>query len=108
MHHRIKRLIEETNDAYDICAVSEHINADYAEFASLSISEFKDALSNPELTRRQLVKMLRKGNHKHKNISPKSCWATFLAHYINTVSNGNVHAISMRKSWARESSVGRH
>ena len=87
VHKRIKVLIEETNDAYDMCAGG--LNADYAEFAGLSIAEFKEVLSNPGLTRRQLVRMLRKGSNKHKIANPKSCWATFLANYVGNVSNAS-------------------
>ena len=91
VHKRIKRLLEETNDAYTL---DGYLNADYPEFAGLSISEFKAILKSPDLTRRQLVRMLRKGSTKHRDISPKSCWATFLANYVNNVSNtdGAKHA----------------
>ncbi len=90
VHKRIKRLIEETNEAYDICSSDGHINADYPEFAGLSISEFKSILEDPDLTRRQLIRMLRKGSTRHKDVNPKGCWSTFLANYVNNVSNANV------------------
>ena len=85
MYKSIKSLIEETNDAYSICRGA--VNADYAEFATMSISDFKRALQDPRLTRAQLTKMLRTGATEHKAEDPESCWATFMAHYIARSAN---------------------
>ena len=85
IHHRIKILIEETNDAFSSCG---SVNTDYAEFATLSLSEFKNALSNPRLTPRQLTQLLRTGMTQHRAVAdPESCWATFMAHYIAQTAN---------------------
>jgi hypothetical protein len=85
VHHRIKILIEETNDAFTTCG---SINADYAEFATLALGEFKHVLRNPRLTRRQLTKMLRSGMSMHKEAAPPgSSWTTFLADYIAGTAN---------------------
>lgn len=87
IHARIKRLLEETNDAYGLCA-STHMNADFAEFASMSLSDFKRALRDPDLTARRLRRMLRDGCERHKSLAPKSCWSTFMAAYVSSeVSN---------------------
>jgi hypothetical protein len=80
VHNRIKHLVEETRDAYS--SFSGGVNADYAEFASLSLSAFKDILHNPDLTDRDLRRMIRGGMKTHKGKSPASCWATFMALYI--------------------------
>lgn len=87
IHHRIRMLIEETNDAF--YGSDGHMNADYAEFASLALSEFKHVLRNPRLTRGQLTAMLRTGMLKHKDIDPESNWSSFMAHYITRSSNRN-------------------
>ena len=87
IHHRIKMLIEETNDAFSSC--NGHMNTDYAEFAALALSEFKHVLRNPRLTRKQLCVMLRTGMIKHKDIDPESNWATFMAHYVARSANKN-------------------
>ena len=88
IHHRIKMLIEETNDAFASCDTG--MNADYAEFATLALSEFKHVLSNPALTRRELMGVLRSGMAKHKVVDPESCWATFMAYYIAKTSNNDL------------------
>jgi len=102
VHHRIKELIEETNDAYDICVSCEHVNTDYAEFAALSLPEFKTALSKPDLTSNQLVEMLRKGRNKYAKNTPKANWAMFLAGYVTNKSNGNDRKFRIRESWLQE------
>lgn len=90
IHHRIRQLIEETNDAFSSCG---SVNADYAEFATLALSEFKHVLHKPELTRRQLMTMLRSGIHEHKDNDPESPWTTFLADYIAKTSNKSSKSI---------------
>lgn len=87
VYRRIKMVIEETNDAFSAYG---SMNTDYAEFATLSLSEFKHALSNPHLTDRQLKRMIRTGMSKHKNADPGSCWATFMARHVANTSNKNI------------------
>jgi len=58
IHYRIKNLLEETHDVFEDCAGG--VNADYAAFASLSLSDFKSLLDNPELTGKELRRILRK------------------------------------------------
>jgi hypothetical protein len=92
VHHRVKLLLEETNDVFSFCG---SVNADYAEFASLALSEFKNALHKPELTRPELLRMIRTGTTRHKEISvddPQCCWATFVARHIALTSNVNAEA----------------
>ncbi len=84
-HGRIKTLIEETNAAYG--TVNGHVDCDYAEFASLSLPEFKTALGNAELTAGELSILLRSGGASHRQTAPKDCWATFMAHYISLNAN---------------------
>ena len=88
IHQRIKMLIEETSDAFSSCG---SINADYAEFASLALSEFKHVLRNPRLTKRQLTQMLRTGMYQHKmRKDTKGCWATFMAKHVAKTANKNI------------------
>ncbi len=96
VHYRVKMLIEETNDAFFSC--DGCVNADYAEFATLALSEFKHVLHNPRLTGHQLRKMLRTGASRHKDIDPESCWSTFMAHYVAQTSNKNSENAGSRQS----------
>jgi len=48
----IRGLIQETSNAYDLFHESGSANGDYADFATLSIGDFKSALRDPGLTRR--------------------------------------------------------
>lgn len=100
VHYRIKELIEQTNEAFEICASFDHVNTDYAEFAAMSLSDFKNALGAPDLTDRQLVKMLRKGRNKYEKRTPKNHWSMFLAGYVTNQTNGNDKTLKARDSWA--------
>ena len=81
---QIKDLIEKTNDAFKNC---DSVNMDYAEFASLALSDFKEILKNPYLTGRDLRRIIRKEHNNHKASNPQSCWATFVAGHIAQSSN---------------------
>lgn len=83
VHQRIRILIEQTNDAF---ACYDAVNADFAEFATLALSDFKEALRNPNLTRGQLTQMLRRGMMKHQDKDPGS-WAAFMAAHIARAAN---------------------
>ena len=83
----LKRLVEQTNDAFDAAG---GLNMDYAAFASLSLAEFKMALQDPKLTGRKLRSTIREGHNAHKCNDPKSCWATFVARHIANSSNQNL------------------
>ncbi|MCK6417754.1 MAG: hypothetical protein L6Q57_02300 [Alphaproteobacteria bacterium] len=84
---RIQDVIEETNDAFSFCG---SVNTDYAEFAALSIHAFKQALSDPGLTRGQLVQMLREGMREHPpEYHNLRGWAGMMARYVSHRANGN-------------------
>lgn len=84
---RIKELVEKTNDAFRNC---DSVNMDYAAFASLALSDFKEILKNPYLTGRDLRRIIRKGHNNHKANDPKGCWATFVAGHISKTCNQNL------------------
>jgi hypothetical protein len=88
VHHRVKMLLEETSDAFSSCG---SVNSDYAEFATMALSEFKHALRKPSLTSKQLRMMLRNGTMKHRALKPESSWAAFLADHIENSANGDAH-----------------
>lgn len=83
VHQRIRILIEETNDAF---TAYDTVNADFAEFAVLAISEFKSVLGNPDLTQEQLMTILRGGMHKHHDKDPNS-WSVFMAQHVAKAAN---------------------
>jgi len=83
VHQRIRILIEQTNDAF---SNYDAVNADYAEFATLALADFKEALKNPNLTRGQLAQMLRRGMMQHQDKEPGS-WSAFMAAHIAKASN---------------------
>lgn len=85
----IKSVIEETNDAYHDFSTHNYMNSDYADFASMALGQFRNALRDPGLTREELERILRKGMKKHRAIEPQSCWTTFMAAYLAKASNGN-------------------
>ncbi len=104
VHYKIKQLIEETNNAFDIYAACDHMNTDYAEFATMSLPDFRQALGKPDLTDCDLMKMLRKGGNKYRKNTPKDNWPMFLAGYVTNKSNGNDLKVKMRESWTQGAS----
>ncbi len=83
VHQRIRILIEQTNEAF---SCYETVNADFAEFATLALSDFKEALRDPNLTRGQLTRMLRRGMTKHSDKTAGS-WSAFMAAHIAKAAN---------------------
>ena len=82
----VKAIIERTSDAF---AQYDSVNADYASFASMALSEFKTALNEPDLTGRELRRMLRRGHVKHQAQDSKASWSTFMAQYVERKANSN-------------------
>lgn len=99
VHYRIKELIEQTREAFEIFSSSDHVNSDYAEFAAMSLEEFRAALGMPELTDAQLIKMLRKGRNKYRKGTSRDRWPMFLAGYVTNKANGNAKTMKARDSW---------
>ena len=90
VHQRIRNLLEETTDAFTCYDAG---SADFADFAALALSEFKNVLSDPHLTHEQLVHLLRRGMAKHKDKDPNS-WSAFMAHHIARAVNSNTPRVS--------------
>ena len=90
IHQRIRVLIEETNDAFSSYG---SMNGDYADFATLALSDFKTILSDPSLTRTQLKTMIRDSMTKCRNSEPEcndtECWANLMARYVTKSANSN-------------------
>ena len=109
IHIRIKQLIEETNDAFSSCRGA--VNADYAEFATMSISAFKNTLAEPRLTREKLVGMIRSGGAQYKKLDPeKACWSTFMAQYIERTmrqAEQNNHRPERKQSKTQDANISK-
>lgn len=100
VHSRIRVLLEETNDAFYSCG--RNGNADFAEFATLALSEFKHILHNPKLTSAELQGLLRKGMSKHKDKDPNR-WSVFMAQHVAREANQNRSRSALSKFWGRGS-----
>ena len=83
VHQKIRILIEQTNDCFKCY---DAVNADFAEFATLALADFKEALEDPGLTRGQLTKMLRRGMIKHRDKGPGN-WSAFMAAHVARAAN---------------------
>lgn len=88
IHNRIRVLIEETNDAF---SCYDSVNGDYAEFATLALSDFKSILSDPALTSAELKVLIRKSMIKCRGQDPES-WATLMAKYVSRAANADMHS----------------
>lgn len=88
----IHRVLEETRFAYRIMAEKDHVETDYAEFASSqAIADFRSAFGDPELTHEQLAKLLRRASNKERRRLCKTPWAMFMSNYLERNDNGVKH-----------------
>lgn len=85
IHNKIKVLIEETTDAF---SCYDHMNSDYAEFATLALSDFKSALALPALTGSELKEMLRRSMIACRGQEPGN-WAALMAQHMAQAMNQN-------------------
>lgn len=88
----IRRVLEETGYAYDLMCSADHVNADYAEYASSqALSSFQTALQDPSLSYEDLCQMLRRASNKEAKRMCKTPWSVFMANHI-TVRHANGNA----------------
>lgn len=85
VHERIKKLIEGTHEAFE--QTHGAMNTDYAGFAAMALSEFKEALSKPDLTAHELRAILRKGATSHREENSEESWPSFMAGYVRRQAN---------------------
>lgn len=86
----LELLIEDISHAYSIYT-TQGCNTDFAEFAGLSVDQFKRALKRPGLTARQLRRLVRRGCESHrKQESAAQGWSDYIAHYISDTANINL------------------
>lgn len=84
----IHRVLEETRYAYRISAENDHLNADYADFASChALSDFRRAFGDPELSEEQLSRLLRQASNKERRRHCKTPWAMFMANFLERNDN---------------------
>jgi len=83
----VQVLLEETNDAFAFCG---GVNTDYAEFAALSIQDFKRVLRDPMLTRTRLVSLLRQGMRENAQTYGAQSWSGLMAQYVTRSVNTNI------------------
>ena len=86
-HGQIMNLLEDTNDAFT--STGGGGNIDYAGFAAMALAEFKDLLNQPNLTGKQLRRLIRKGEQKRRTKDPEGNWASFMANYVAQNANQN-------------------
>ncbi|MFK7839908.1 MAG: hypothetical protein AB8B83_06200 [Bdellovibrionales bacterium] len=81
----IKRLIQQTNDVFEN---SGGVNTDYADFAAtIALSDFRALLGNPDITDRQLKRLIRIACKRYSNEQIEMSWSAFTAQYINKKAN---------------------
>ena len=88
----IHQVLEDTRTAYKISCEMDHLNTDYAGYASeMALSEFRRAFGDPELTYEQLCRILRSPSSKERRRQCKTPWAMFMANFIERNGNSNIH-----------------
>jgi hypothetical protein len=86
----IHRVLEETRYAYKLSCESDHANADYAAYASMqSLTDFRQAFSDPTLSHEDLCILLRSASNKERRRQCKTPWALFMANFLERNSNTN-------------------
>ncbi|MGH1375298.1 MAG: hypothetical protein ACRBCK_03025 [Alphaproteobacteria bacterium] len=85
----VRRVVEELDAAYSEFSDRDYMNGDYADFASMAVGQFREALRNPELTREELQGMVRSGIREHKTQDGDAGWTKFVASHIAQSSNAN-------------------
>lgn len=83
----LELLIEDMSYAYSIYTTQGCTNSDFAEFAGLSLDQFKRTLKRPGLTARQLRRLIRRGNDAHRTLNPAHAWSDYVANYISDTAN---------------------
>ena len=91
----IRDVIEEIDVAFQELSAYSYMNADYPCFARMAVGQFRRALGDPDLTREDLEKILRKGIVKYRKrfhdqpLYSGDNWTKFVASYMATASNAN-------------------
>lgn len=88
------RILEETRFAYRISSENDHLNADYAEYASAqALEDFRHAFGEPDMSHEQLCRMLRQAASKERRRQCKTPWAMFMANFIerNGANTGHIN-----------------
>ena len=84
---QIKQLIQQTNTVFEN---SGGVNTDYADFsATIALSDFRALLGNPDITDRQLKRLMRAATKRYRGEETPESWSAFMAHYINRKANTN-------------------
>lgn len=85
---QIKHLIQQTNDVFEN---SGGVNTDYADFAAtIALSDFRALLDNPDITDRQLKRLIRIASQRYCKDNTPVSWSAFTAQYLNRKANTNL------------------
>ena len=88
---KVQQVLEDTGFAYNLSCETEHLNTDYADYASTqALRSFQSALKNPDLTYDQLCSMLRDATHRANARQCKTPWSMFMANCIHQHCNNNI------------------
>ena len=80
---KVRKVLEDTGFAYTLSCESQHVNSDYADYASTqALESFQRALKNPNLTYDDLCMILRKASSRASSRQCKTPWSMFMANYI--------------------------
>ena len=80
----VRKVLEDTGFAYTLTCESQHVNSDYADYASSqALNSFQRALKNPSLTYDDLCAILRKASSRASSRQCKTPWSMFMANYIS-------------------------
>ena len=94
---KVLQVLEDTGFAYTLSCETQHLNTDYADYASTkALCSFKQALKNPDLTYDDLCVMLRRASRRASSRQCKTPWSMFMANHISRQSNNNHKIVGTR------------
>lgn len=90
-YNRVKTILQETGDAYNIYTSAGPLNMDYADFlATNCFREFDKLLAHTDLCERKFKHIVRRANLDYlKEVQQDNCWASFMAGYMTQTINDN-------------------
>ena len=81
----------EKNGDWKACENSGGVNTDYADFAAtIALADFRALLGNPDITDRQLKRMIRHACKNYSKDKTPVSWSAFTAQYIHMKANENL------------------
>lgn len=89
MQRELHSVLDEMSSAYRAASYNDYMNADYADYAIMALSRFREILGDPTLSAEELRFRLRQLISHHRQMGEQGCWKGFVAAQMAGASNMN-------------------